>query len=275
MGGKVHNMKKFKGLGRHFFLVIVSFLSIFPFYWMVVSATNTSKDITMGKLSFGSALITNVKNAFESADLFGAFKNSAILAIIIVFVSLFICSLAGYAFVIYPSKGKNILFMALIASMMVPFAAKIIPMFRMFSQMKLLNSYMAIILPAIGAPFLIFFFKQNTHAFPMETIQAARVDGLNEIGIFFRIYMPMMKSTFAAAGIFAFMGSWNNYMWPLIALQSNSKFTLPLTVSNLASGFTPDYGMVMVGIIISTLPSVLIFFLLQKAFVEGMVGSVK
>lgn len=165
--------------------------------------------------------------------------------------------------------------MALIASMMVPFAAKIIPMFRMFSNLGLLNSFSAIILPAIGTPFLVFFFKQNTHAFPVETIQAARVDGLGEYGIFFRIYMPMMKSTYAAAGIFAFMASWNNYMWPLIALQSNDKFTLPLAVSNLAAGFTPDYGMVMVGIIISTIPTILVFFLLQKAFVEGMVGSVK
>lgn len=155
------------------------------------------------------------------------------------------------------------------------FCSKIIPMFRMFSEMKLLNSYWAIILPAIGAPFLIFFFKQNTHAFPQETIQAARVDGLNELQIFIRIFMPMMKSTYAAAGIFSFMASWNNYMWPLIALQSNSKFTLPLTVSNLAAGFTPDYGMVMVGIIISTVPTILVFFLLQNAFVEGMVGSVK
>lgn len=268
-------MNKVSTIFKHIFLIIVSFISIFPFYWMIVSATNDSKSITMGKLSFGSSLMKNIKNAFESADLLGAFLNSTILAVIIVVVSLIICSLAGYAFVIHPSKGKDILFLVLIASMMVPFAAKIIPMFRMFSDMKLLNSYWAIILPAIGAPFLIFFFKQNTHAFPQETIQAARVDGLNELQIFIKIFMPMMKSTYAAAGIFSFMASWNNYMWPLIALQSNSKFTLPLTVSNLAAGFTPDYGMVMIGIIISTIPTILVFFLLQNAFVEGMVGSVK
>ena len=85
----------------------------------------------------------------------------------------------------------------------------------------------------------------------------------------------MMKSTYAAAAIFAFMASWNNYMWPLIALQSNDKFTLPLMVSNLASNFSPDYGMIMVGIVISTLPTILVFFLLQKSFVEGILGSVK
>lgn len=268
-------MRRIKSLFKHAFLILFSLICIFPFYWMIVSATNVSKDITMGKLTFGNALLINVRNAFQNADILRAFMNSAFLAIVITVLSLLICSIAGYAFVIFPGKVKNILFLALIASMMVPFAAKIIPMFRMFSNLGLLNSFGSIILPAIGTPFLIFFFKQNTHAFPLETIQAARVDGLGEYGIFFRIYMPMMKSTYAAAGIFAFMASWNNYMWPLIALQSTDKFSLPLAVSNLAAGFTPDYGMVMVGIIISTLPTVLVFFLLQKAFVEGMVGSVK
>lgn len=268
-------MKTIGSTLKHVFLIIASFISIFPFYWMIVSATNKSKDITMGKLSFGSALAENVTNAFSHGNMWKAFGNSLFLAVVITALSLLICSIAGYAFVIYPSRGKEILFMALIASMMVPFAAKIIPMFRMFSKLGLLNSFWAIILPAIGTPFLIFFFKQNTHSFPTETIEAARVDGLSEYGIFFRIYMPMMKSTYAAAGIFAFMASWNNYMWPLIALQSESKYTLPLTVSNLANGFTPDYGMVMVVIVFSTLPTVLVFFLLQKAFVEGMVGSVK
>lgn len=268
-------MRKIRVLFKHAFLISFSFICVFPFYWMIVSATNESKDITMGKLTFGNALADNVRNAFRNADIFHAFLNSVFLAIVITVLSLLICSIAGYAFVIFPGKVKNILFLALIASMMVPFAAKIIPMFRMFSNLGLLNTFSSIILPAIGTPFLIFFFKQNTHAFPLETIQAARVDGLGEYGIFFRIYMPMMKSTYAAAGIFAFMASWNNYMWPLIALQSEDKFSLPLAVSNLAAGFTPDYGMVMVGIIISTLPTVLVFFLLQKAFVEGMVGSVK
>ncbi|WP_237580106.1 carbohydrate ABC transporter permease [Candidatus Enterococcus huntleyi] len=229
----------------------------------------------MGKLTFGTHLVENIQNAFEKTDLWTAFYNSAYISIIVTVVSLIICSLAGYAFVIYPSKLKNFIFMLVIASMMVPFAAKIIPMFRMFSEVGLLNNPWAVILPAIGAPFLIFFFKQNTHAFPVEVIQAARVDGLNEFQIFSKIYMPMMKSTYAAAGVFSFMASWNNYMWPLIVLQSNSQFTLPLAVSNLSVEFNPDYGMVMVGIILSTIPTVVVFFLLQKAFVEGMVGSVK
>ncbi|MDD6691113.1 MAG: carbohydrate ABC transporter permease [Lachnospiraceae bacterium] len=190
-------------------------------------------------------------------------------------LSILICSAAGYAFIVYRSKATEIVFMILIASMMVPFAAKLIPLYRIFANLHLLNNYWAIILPAIGAPFLVFFFRQNSENFPIETIQAARVDGCSEIGIFFRIYMPMMRSTYAAAAIFSFMAAWNNYMWPLVALQSESKYTLPLMVSNLAGGFAPDYGMVMVGIIISTLPTIVIFFVLQKSFVEGILGSVK
>lgn len=268
-------MNKISYFLKNLFLILISFISIFPFLWMIISATNDSKDITMGKLTFGSSLIKNLENALAAADLGQAFLNSLYLAVVITAASILVCSLAGYAFVVFPSKGKEIMFMVLVASMMVPFAAKIIPMYRMFAGMKLLNSYLCIILPAIGAPFLIFFFRQNAESFPRETIQAARVDGCSEFGIFFRIFMPMMKSTYAAAAIFAFMASWNNYMWPLIALQSNSKYTLPLSVSNLAAEFTPDYGMVMVGIIISTLPTVFIFFLLQKHFVEGILGSVK
>ena len=268
-------MRKLGYVIKNLFLMLVSFVSIFPFYWMIVGATNDSKDITMGKLTFGTSLMKNINNAFAKADLWNAFFNSAFLAIVITVLSLLICSAAGYAFVMYQSKWKEILFLALVASMMVPFAAKIIPMFRMFARMNLLNNYWAIILPAVGAPFIIFFFRQNSEVFPKEVIQAARVDGCNEYQIFLRIFMPMMKSTYAAAGIFSFMASWNNYMWPLIALQSNSKFTLPLAVSNLAAEFSPDYGMVMVGIIMSTLPTVVVFFCLQKAFVEGMTGSVK
>ena len=270
------NKKHLIGEGfKHVFLMTLSLLCVFPFYWMIVGMTNSSADITMGKLTFGNKLAENVTNAFNYSNLWRAFGNSLLLAVIVTGIGLLICSIAGYAFVVFPSRGKEILFLALIASMMVPFAAKIIPMFRMFSKMGLLNNYLAIILPAIGSPFLIFFFKQNAYSFPKDTLEAARMDGLNEYQIFFKIFMPMMKSTYAAAGILMFMASWNNYMWPLIALQSDTKFTLPLVVANLASGFTPDYGMTMVGIVLSTLPTIIVFFTLQKSFVEGMTGSVK
>ena len=138
-----------------------------------------------------------------------------------------------------------------------------------------LNTIGAIILPSIATAFLIFFFRQNTKSFPKDTLEAARIDGLSEIGIFFKMYMPMMKTTYAAAAIITFMSSWNNYLWPLLALQSPEKRTVPLIISTLGSSYTPDYGMIMVAIVIATLPTAFVFFVMQKQFVQGMLGSVK
>ena len=106
-------------------------------------------------------------------------------------------------------------------------------------------------------------------------IEAARIDGVSEVGIFFKIYMPTIKTTYAAAAIITFMSSWNNYLWPLISLQSPGKRTVPLILSAMGASYTPDYGMIMCAIVIATIPTALIFFIMQKQFVQGMIGSVK
>lgn len=260
---------------QYVFLGVVSFVSIFPFIWMIIGATNKSMDITLGKLTFGNQFFINLTNLFNSGDLLLCIRNSAILSLFITTLSMLVCSLAGYGFVVFHSKAKEIFFSLILLSMMVPTSSIVIPMFKMFSKMGLLNTKVGVVLPSISTAFLIFFFKQNTKSFPYETIQSARIDGLGELGIFFKIYMPMMKSTYAAAAIITFMSSWNNYMWPLISLQTKEQRTLPLMISSLGTAYTPDYGMIMVGIIITTIPSALIFFLMQKQFVESMMGSVK
>ena len=183
--------------------------------------------------------------------------------------------MAGYGFEIYKSKIKSRLMSLLMLSMMMPFAAIMVPLFKMFSNLKLMNTATAVILPSLATAFMIFFFLQNTKSFPKDLLQSARVDGLNEFQAFFYIFMPSMKSTYAAAAIITFMSYWNSYLWPLIVLQSENNKTMPLIISSLASAYSPDYGMIMVAIVITTIPTVLIFFLMQKHFVEGMVGSVK
>lgn len=260
---------------QYIFLTVVSIISVFPFIWMIIGATNKSMDITMGKMTLGNQLLINFNNLLNSGDLLLCIRNSAILSLFITALSMFVCSLAGYGFVVFHSKAKEFFFSLILLSMMVPTSSIVIPMFKMFSKMGLLNTKVGVVLPAISTAFLIFFFKQNTKSFPYETIQSARIDGLGELGIFFKIYMPMMKSTYAAAAIITFMSSWNNYMWPLISLQTKDQRTLPLMISSLGTAYTPDYGMIMVGIIITTIPSALIFFLMQKQFVESMMGSVK
>lgn len=263
------------------FLTVASIISIFPFLWMVVSATNKSVDVTKGRLLPGSHLLDNFKNLLDTTDLGRALWNSAVISIITTVLAIVIASLAGYGFEIFRSKLKDAVFNVLLLSMMIPFAALMVPLYRMFADMSNsapligIDSKAAVMLPTVTTAFLIFFFRQSTKMFPKEMIEAGRIDGLSEVGIFFRIFMPTMKTTYAAAGIITFMSSWNNYLWPLIVLQSPQQKTIPLLISNLGSGYAPDYGIIMLAIVIATLPTALVFFLMQKHFVAGMMGSVK
>lgn len=275
--------KRVSNILKYIFLILVSFVSIFPFAWMIISATNKSVDITRGSLLPGSNLMVNIQNLLSSdLGFVSSLLNSAVIAIITTILALFISSLAGYGFEIFTTKSREILFTILLLSMMVPFSALMIPLFKLFSffnstplKFMGLNTLLAVITPSISTAFLIFFFRQNTKSFPKEILEAARIDGLGEFSIFLKIYIPTMKSTYAAAAIITFMNSWNNYLWPLIALQSPNKRTIPLIISTLGSSYTPDYGMIMVAIVIATLPTALVFFVMQKQFVEGMVGSIK
>ncbi|UOQ87254.1 carbohydrate ABC transporter permease [Gracilibacillus salinarum] len=274
-------MKKLKRFFIYLFLSAAAFVSIFPFLWMLVSMTNQSVDITKGRLLPGSALVENVQKLLDQTQIGTAIWNSLIIAVITTVLTLLIGSMAGYGFEIYRSKGKDIIFSVLILSMMIPFAAIMIPLYRLFGQVSAdapligLDTLAAALLPTIITAFFIFFFRQNTKMFAKDLVEAGRIDGLSEIGIFFRIYLPTMKTTYAAAAIIAFMNSWNNYLWPLVVLQSPEKQTIPLLISNLGAGYTPDYGVIMTAIVIATLPTALVFFLMQRHFVAGMMGSVK
>ena len=269
---------------KYIFLTIVSIISVFPLFWMVIASTNPSVKVTEGTLIPGTYFMENLK-ALLASDLqyASAFKNSLLIAIVTTTLAMFVSSAAGYAFVVYKTKARERVFNFIFLSMMVPFAALMVPLFRMFTKFSNmgplkfigLNQPMSVVIIAIATAFLIFFFKQNAQTFPKELIEAARIDGLSEGKIFFKIFMPTMKSTYAAAIVVTFMTSWNNYLWPLIALQSPEKRTLPLVISALGSSYTPDYGMIMVAVVIATLPTAFIFFIMQKQFVAGMTGAVK
>ena len=280
----MNSKKRIVSILKYVVLSILSFISIFPFIWMLIAITNKSVDITSGTLIPGNHFFENLKSLLASdVKYITAFKNSLIIAVITTTLAMIVSSAAGYAFEVYKTKTRDKIFNFILLSMMVPFASLIVPLFRMFSKFNQigslkgvsLNTHGAVIIVSVATAFLIFFFRQNTKTFPKDLIEAARIDGLGEFSIFFRIFMPTMKSTYAAAIIVTFMSSWNNYMWPLISLQSPEKRTLPLVMSALGASYTPDYGMIMMAVVIATLPTALIFFLMQKHFVAGMTGSVK
>ena len=256
-------------------LSIVSFLSVFPLLFMAISATNKSVDVIKGRLFPGTYMLENFKNLMENQSVGIAMWNSFKYAIILTFLSLLICSLAGYGFEIYHDKAKDILMSVILLAMMVPFVATLVPLFQMFSKAKLINTSLGFVLPSISTPFMIMLFRQSARSFPHDIIEAAKIDGLNAIQIFFGMFFPTMRSTYAAAATIIFMNAWNNYLWPKVIMLSEDSITMPMLVSNLTESYTTDYGILMLAVLICTLPTVIIFFLLQKSFAEGITGAVK
>jgi lactose/L-arabinose transport system permease protein len=259
----------------YIFLIIVSFISVFPLYWMITAATNDTVDVARGKIVFGMKAAENMRKLLEGQDLWGALGNSFFYAIVQTVLCLLICSLAGYGFELYHDAGKDKLFAILLLAMMVPQVATMIPLFKMMSSMKLLNSVWAFILPSISTPFMIMMFRQNSRNFPTSIMEAARIDGLSEFKIFYKMYMPIMKSTYAAAAVITFMNAWNAYMWPKVVMLDNSAQTMPMLIANLSAGYTIDYGVLMMGVLFCSIPTIVVFFVLQKQFAEGITGAVK
>ena len=256
-------------------LSIAAFVSVFPFLWLIVGATNISPDILSGKATPGHALFDNIIKLTQQVDLVQLFYNSTKIAVIATALTLVVASLSGYAFEIFRTKLSDRIFAGLLAMLSIPFAALMIPLFIIMAKLHLINTHTAVIIPTIASIFMIFYFRQATKSFPTELRDAARVDGLNEWQIFLYIYVPVMRSTYAAATIIIFMANWNAYLWPLIVLQTNDTKTITLAVASLLPAYVPDYGVVMVATTLATLPTLFIFFVLQKQFVQGLLGSLK
>lgn len=268
-------MTKTKKVISYIILILASFLSAFPLYYMLCGATNISIDVVRGRLIPGGYLVENFKTLVGMQNLKLAMFNSFRNAIIITFVALLVCSIAGYGFEIYHDKGKDILMSILLLAMMLPFVAIMIPLFKMFTSWGLVNTWIALALPSISTPFMIMLFRQAARSFPHDIIEAARLEGLSEVQIFFKMFIPVMKSTYGAAMTVTFMSAWNNYLWPTVILQDSKAITMPMLVANLKSGYSVDYGMLMLGVLICTLPTAVIFLCLQKSFANGITGAVK
>ena len=248
-------MTKLKKIASYTFLIIASFLSAFPLYYMLCGATNASIDVVRGKLIPGTYLMENFKTLVSMQNLQLAMFNSFRNAIITTF--------------------KDTLMSILLLAMMLPFVAIMIPLFKMFTSWGLVNTWVALVIPSISTPFMIMLFRQAARSFPHDIIEAARLEGLSEVQIFFQMFIPIMKSTYGAAMTVTFMNAWNNYLWPTIILQDSKAITMPMLVANLKSGYSVDYGMLMLGVLICTLPTAIIFLCLQKSFANGITGAVK
>ncbi|RSL30273.1 carbohydrate ABC transporter permease [Salibacterium salarium] len=262
-------------LGMYTLLTIFLIISVFPFYWMLVGSTNPSDKMISSPptLTFGGQFMENLVNLNNTVGIWRVMFNSLFVAGLYVVIALIVSTAAAYAFAKFNFKGRNTIFIIMILSMMIPYQATIIPLFQMMSAYGLLDTYFALIAPQLCYPFAIFLMRQNFLAFPDSLLESARLDGAHEFKIFTKIVLPSMKPALAATSIFLFMYQWNNFMWPLVAIRTEEMYTFPVALSTLNGVSYTDYGQMMMGISLATVPIIIVFLILQKHFISGMLGS--
>ncbi|MFB1081728.1 carbohydrate ABC transporter permease [Jeotgalibacillus sp. JSM ZJ347] len=260
-------------------LIFAGLVSLFPFYWMFVMATQPNHVInqTPPALLPGPELVTNFTNVLGQIDFFGAMMNSLIVSVAVTAGSLFLCSLAGFAFAKLKFKGRDVLFVLILITMMIPPQLGLIPTYYIISQLGWLSDLKAIIVPGLINAFGIFWMRQYIkEAVPDELIEAARIDGCSIFRVYWNIVTPAILPAFATLGIIVFMNVWNDFLWPLVVLQDQSSHTLQVALRALNDSYSRDYGMILSGTFWATVPLIIVFLLFNKAFISSLTqGAVK
>lgn len=263
-------------------LILMALFALLPFYFMLVSSFKPGAEIIKNgintKIQFDIMSFDNYLTLFkESSGIYlHWYKNSVIITGIHTILSVFLCSLVGYGLAMYEFKGKNLLFVLVLVLLMVPIEILILPLYRLSVSLRIIDTYAGVILPFVVSPVAVFFFRQFAIGLPKELIDAGRIDGCSEYGIFFRIMMPLMKPAFGAMIILQAMFSWNAFVWPLIVLRTNTNFTLPIGLASLITPYGNSYDMLFSGAVVSVIPIIIVFLFNQKSFISGLtVGGVK
>ncbi len=263
------------------FFIVLAIIILLPFWAIFVGTFQEGSMLVRYGLNltldFSEANLDNYIMLFtDSGSYFRWFLNSVVLTVMQVVGTLFISSFVAYGFSVYEFKFKNAIFLCVILIMSVPFEMLMLPLYVQINDMNLSDTYIAILLPFLAHASTIFFFRQYLSGIPMEIIEAGRIDGSSEFGIFFKLILPIMKPSFAAMAILNGMNSWNNFLWPLLVLRSSDNYTLPIGLNTLMTPYGNDYDLLIVGSFFSVLPILILFLCFQKYFIEGMTaGAVK
>ena len=280
MGSKI-KQNKLESYIPFIILTLFSIIFLAPFFFMLVSSFKPGKELISGgltwKMNFDVMSLNNYKILFFQDNRYLLwYKSSLIIALLYTILSLLFSSLVGYGLAVYNFKGKNLLFLLVLLVMMVPLEILLLPLYKLMIRLKLMDTYIGVVLPFAVSPFAIFFFRQYIVGLPKELIEAARIDGCSEFKIFFRIIVPLMKPAFGAMTILMAMTSWNSFVWPLIVLRSTEHLTLPVGLASLIAPYGNNYDMLMPGAVMSVIPVAIIFLLNQRAFIEGLTaGGIK
>lgn len=271
------------------FFIILCILFLIPLYALVlgtfkggaelfVSGLNLNLDFSKLHTRAWRYLFTGVMSngEYNPHDYFLWYKNSLMVVLVQGSLTLLLSSMVAYGLAKYEFKGKNVIFMCVLMVMMVPLEILMLPMYTQVNAMGMRNTYAGVMLPFLVSMSAVFFFRQFLTGIPYEMIEAARVDGCTEYGIFFRIIMPVMKPAYASMAVLTGMGAWNALLWPMLVLSDMKKYTIPIGLNTLWSPYGNNYDLMITGSCFAILPLLLIYLFAQKFIVEGMTaGAVK
>ncbi|MEI5519308.1 carbohydrate ABC transporter permease [Streptomyces brasiliscabiei] len=261
-----------KGLTPHVFLILAVVISVFPFVWTIVMATNTTRDIYKSppKLTFGSHLLENIRGVLNTVDFFGSMLNTVVIATVTTVLVLFVDSLAAFAFAKFEFPGRKLLFGLLLVFMMLPLQLAVLPQFILMSELGWVGMLKALVWPALSNAFGIFWLRQYIeNGVPDELLDAARIDGAGFFRQYWNVALPMIRPAMSFLAIYAFVGAWNDYVWPLIVLTNPDHVTLQVELAQLNVGHNTDYSMVMAGVLMASLPLVIVFAVFARGFIAG------
>ena len=259
-------------------LTLTTLVFVAPFYYMIVAASRPMAEMnrTPPPLLPGPDLWSNIVKALESQDIGKALVNSVIVSGIITVSTVLFCTLAGFAFAKLRFRGRNQLFALALGTMMIPPSLGVVPLYALMASLGLAGELSSVILPSLVAAFGVFFMRQYlVRALPGELLEAARMDGATSLRTFWSIVLPIARPGMAVLAMLTYMTAWNDFFWPVITLDSSNP-TVQVALNNLGSGYVPDTSVIMAGTLVGTLPVIVVFLLLGRQIVGGIIaGAVK
>ncbi|MFJ6819604.1 carbohydrate ABC transporter permease [Streptomyces niveus] len=257
-------------------LLVGAAITLFPYYWLAVMASNTTPDIYSSppKLVFGDQLFHNIGEVFSRIDFFGSLLNTLVVAVVTTVAVLFFDSLAAFTFAKYTFPGSKILFGILLATFVVPTQLDAIPQFSLMADLGWVGSLKALIVPAAANAFGIFWMRQYAAgALPDELLDAARIDGCGFFRTYLHVGLPVLRPALAFLGIFTFVNVWNDFLWPLVVLIDSRHITLQLALAQLNGLYVTDYSVVMAGTLVAIVPLIIIFLFGARHFIRNIAAG--
>jgi multiple sugar transport system permease protein len=267
-----------KRVALHAALVLGAITTLAPLIWMVAASFMPAGQATTYPPHFipRPATLENYRILFTRLDVARNVMNSVIVSFAATGLSTIINAMAGYAFAKFRFRGRDPLFRTMLAGLVIPAQVGMLPLFVIMKQLHLVNSYWAVIIPSMSSIFGIFLVRQYALSIPDELLDAARIDGASELAIFGRIVLPLLRPILVTFAVFMFMSVWNDFMWPLIVLSDDAKYTLPVALANLTGEHVQDTELMMAGAVVTLAPVLAAFLFLQRYYIEGItMGSVK